>query len=151
MLLDLDDTLYPQASWLQGAWDRVCQAAGAYGVPSDVLRPALLSVAAEGSAKGNIIDRALARIGAHEVPVPPLVAAFRSYHAPSLPLYPGVAESLRALRRQVAVALVTDGDVGIQCSKLRSLGLENAFDVVVLSDRLRRDRRKPHPAPFQAA
>ena len=49
------------------------------------------------------------------------------------------------------MACVTDGDPRIQWAKLRALGLEDAFDAVVISDEMGREFRKPHPAPFRRA
>ena len=57
--LDLDDTLFDQREWLAGAWEAVADAAA--GVDPQVMLAALVDIAAEGSAKGRIIDRALAR------------------------------------------------------------------------------------------
>jgi putative hydrolase of the HAD superfamily len=90
-------------------------------------------------------------VGASHVPVAPLVEAFFSFEAPPLETYPGVRKALTALRRRVPVALVTDGDARGQRSKLRALGLETTFDVVVFSDELGREHRKPSPFPFRAA
>jgi putative hydrolase of the HAD superfamily len=151
ILFDLDDTLYDQQRWLDGAWAAVAEAARPYEVVPDRFLAALHAVAAEGSDRGRIIDRALARIGAHGVPIRPLVLAFGSYDAPPLDCYPGVVDALASLRRRVAVGLVSNGNPRIQHSKLHSLGLAEAFDVVVLSDAMGREYRKPHPAPFTFA
>src|SRR5262249_17986432 len=56
---------------------------------------------------------------------------------------------LAQLREHVAVGIVTDGDVSIQQSKLRALGLYP--DVVVFSDAHGREHRKPDPLPFRHA
>lgn len=151
VLLDLDDTLYAQDEWLSGAWREVAKAAAGLSVDPAALESALVAVCAEGSGRGRIIDRALARIGASGAPVAPLLDAFRSYAPRSLTLYAGAREALSSLRRELPIGLVTDGDVGIQRAKLRALGLSEAFDVVVLSDAIGRQWRKPHPAPFDAA
>lgn len=151
VLFDLDDTLYPQTSWLDGAWERVADAGAAHGLDACRLRAELKFVCAEGSDRGSIIDRALERMEAHDVPIAPLVEAFRSYEATKLLLYPGVREALADLARRVPTALVTDGDQRIQRSKLHALRLHNSFDVVVLSDDFGRSRRKPHPAPLVRA
>lgn len=148
VLLDLDDTLFPQADWLSGAWDAVAKAAGTSGVDTRALRRALDAVASQGSDRGRIIDRALAMVGAKCVDVSPLVDAFRGFEAPVLHAYAGVREALRFLGSRVPVGLVTDGDPGVQRSKLRALSMQNVFDAVVFSDELGRDRRKPHPAPL---
>lgn len=150
VLFDLDDTLFPQASWLAGAWDAVSMAAEPFGVDPPQLRAHLGAIAAEGSARGRIIDRALVAVGADHVPVPPLLAAFRAHRPSVLPPYPGVAAALARLRSVVPIGLVTDGDVDGQMAKLAALGLFDTFDAVVLSDTFGREFRKPNPRPFQA-
>jgi len=149
--VDLDDTLYPQAAFLDGAWEAVADAGCDAGIDRGRLLAALLAECARGSDRGSIIDRAVAHVGAPAVSVPPLVAAFRTYAPPTLPPYPGALEALARLRALVPVACVTDGDPTIQRAKLGALGLERGFDAVVVSDELGRDRRKPHPAPFLRA
>jgi putative hydrolase of the HAD superfamily len=150
VLFDLDDTLFDQRAWLTGAWLAVAEAGERLGLDAARLHAALVEVAAEGSAKGGIIDRALTRVGA-TLDVGPLVAAFKAHRPPRLSPYPDADAALARLGRRVALGLVTDGDPGIQRSKLRALGIAGRFDAVVLSDELGRDRRKPHPAPFLAA
>jgi putative hydrolase of the HAD superfamily len=150
VVVDLDDTLYAQQSWLRGAWAAVARA-GPACLPATVIEEALLAVAAEGSDRGHIIDRALDRLGIEDVDVGALVEVFRA-HAPSrLVPFPGVTDGLASLRTRVPVGLVTDGDPHIQRAKLRALGLAEAFDTVVFSDELGRVQRKPHRAPFVAA
>ena len=151
VLFDLDDTLFDQRVWLDGAWRSVAAAAQSrHGVDAARLLDALMSVAAEGSDRGHIIDRALARIGRTDVAVAPLVDVFRAYRPSRLSPFPGVAAALSRLWARVPLALVTDGDPGIQRAKLAALGLGHAFAAVVFSDELDGGRaaRKPNPAPF---
>jgi putative hydrolase of the HAD superfamily len=152
-LFDLDDTLFLQEHWLDGAWWAVADAASDAGVDRKAFHHALVTVAAEGSGRGRVIDRALAAVTADAVRTDPLVAAFRAYRAPRLPCLPRVKEALLALRSRIPIGLVTDGDLGVQHGKLASLGLMGAFDVIIYSDRLGRDRkyRKPSTVPFLAA
>lgn len=151
VLFDLDDTLFPQSAWLDGAWTAVARAGAEHGVDHRRLRHALVEIASEGTARGRIIDRALAAIGAADVPIDPLISAFRSHRPTTLPCYAGAAEALAELRDGVPLGLVTDGDVDIQRAKLHALGLDGAFDAIVLSDALGRELRKPHGAPFLRA
>lgn len=154
VLCDLDDTLFPQAYWLDGAWCAVAAAAADRGVEHAPFLKALQDAAAEGSARGGIIDRALAATGTREYAgelVGELVAVFKAYRAPRLEPYPGAVEALKALRERVPLAVITDGDPGVQEGKLSSLGLLEAVDCVVISDRFGREFRKPHPRPFQHA
>lgn len=156
VLCDLDDTLFPQADWLNGAWSAVADAAAAAGggIERAPFLRALRDAAAAGSARGGIIDRALAAAGVRlptEDLVGELVAVFRAYRAPSLEPYPGAVQALAALRERVPIAVITDGDPQVQEGKLASLGLLGAVDCVVVSDRFGREFRKPHPKPFHFA
>ena len=153
LVFDVDDTLYLQADWLAGAWTAVSAVAAAeYGVDAAALEAALLRVAAEGSDRGGIIDRGLAEVGASEVPVRPLVDVFLAHAPTELPLLPGVAEMLAELRAAgIGTALVTDGALSTQNSKLAALDLPGRVDHVVLSDELGRQFRKPHPRPVLEA
>jgi putative hydrolase of the HAD superfamily len=150
VLFDLDDTLYPQSSWLDGAWGAVALAAPE-SVNRAVLHNALRAIAAEGTDRGHIIDRALLVAGAPDIDPTPLVTAFRAHAPARMETYPGTTEVLRGLREHVPVGLVSDGDVRCQAAKLRALDLTDAFDVIVWSDALGREFRKPHPAPFRTA
>ncbi len=152
VLFDLDDTLYEQRAWLAGAWSAVAAAAAEHGVQREPFERALVAIAAEGSDRGRIVDRALERVGAPgDVPLAALLAAFRGAEPARIEPFPGVRDALARLREAVPIGLVSDGDVAIQRAKLRRLELEDAFDVVVWSDEFGRERRKPHPAPFRAA
>jgi putative hydrolase of the HAD superfamily len=151
VLFDLDDTLFEQASWLAGAWVDVATAAQRDGVDRARFLGALHRVCNEGSDRGEIIDRALTLVGRSDVAVAPLLTAFRGHTRARLAPFPGVIEALDSLRGRVALGLVTDGDPVIQRAKLRALGLESAFEVVVLGDELGREHRKPSPVGLLAA
>jgi putative hydrolase of the HAD superfamily len=148
---DLDDTLYAQSDWLQGAWAAVAARAAPDGVDEQAMRRALGEITSEGSDQGRIIDRALDRVGAPHVPVEPLVETFRRYDAHVLEPFPGVRAGLTRLAAHVPLGLVSDGDPMIQRSKLQALGLVDAFHVIVWSDEHGRRHRKPDPLPFRRA
>ena len=149
-VFDLDDTLFLQAGWLHGAWIAVAEYARSVGADGDRLHAALLEVAAEGTAAGGVIDRAVEIADQEDLSVDDLVAVFRSHRPARLDPLPGVVEGLAELRGHCLLGLVSDGDVAIQNNKFEALGLVEAFDAVVWSDSLGRERRKPHRAPFEA-
>lgn len=151
VLVDLDDTLYPQAEFLDAAWRAVAKRGIEFGLDQAALLTELRRVAAAGSDRGGIIDRALASIGASELPVAAFLTAFRHACPARLTPYPGVREALAELRHRAPVALITDGEVPGQQRKLAALGLTDVFTLVVFSDQWGRTFRKPHPRPFQAA
>jgi HAD superfamily hydrolase (TIGR01549 family) len=151
--IDLDDTLYAQSGYLDGAWRAVSAAAGRHGLAAGPLLAALTAVAAQGSDTGRVIDRALERCGVAVTAdvMADLVAAFRGYRPDRLSPYRGARAALRRVRDELPVACITDGDPAIQRAKLAALALDQAFDAIVISDEIGRAFRKPHPAPFLAA
>lgn len=151
VLVDLDDTLYPQQAWLDGAWRSVAAAAAEFDVPPLLLEHELRRVAAEGSDRGRIIDRALEAIDRADVDVAPLVEAFLAHRPDRLSPYPGAAEALKELADTRQVAIVTDGLGPIQRHKIEVLGLEPFIHHVVVSDDMGREHRKPSPASLQRA
>jgi putative hydrolase of the HAD superfamily len=151
VLFDLDDTLYPQASWLEGAWHAVALRAAADGVDPTALEAELHAIAARGSDQGRIIDQALASLGAERVDVAPLLRAFRGHQPTRLEPYPGVDDALGRLGARVPLGIVSDGDPEIQRAKLDAVGLGARFAVVVLSDEHGREHRKPAALPFERA
>jgi FMN phosphatase YigB (HAD superfamily) len=156
VVVDLDDTLYPQAAYLAGAAADVGAAAGGLGLDGEGVRAALAAVLAAGSDSGGTIDRALLALGVPEADVPrllpPLVAAFTRHSPRRLPCYPGVRSALRALTAAAPLACLTDGNPLIQEAKLAATGLDALLPVVVVTDRLGgRAFRKPHPAGLLGA
>lgn len=151
VVVDLDDTLYPQAAYLAGAAAAVGEAATAAGLDGDRVHAALVRELAAGSDAGGTIDRALLAAGvpAAGLPdlVPPLVAAFTRHQPDSLPTYPGVPEALVALAAAAPLACLTDGNPVIQAAKLAATGLGSLLPVVLVTDTLGgRAARKPAPA-----
>lgn len=145
---DLDDTLYAQSSWLEGAWQDVAQAAqAAFDIPAEESFPRLMAVSAEGSARGGIIDSAFPDLDPDQLTV--LVSAFHQYRASELEPYAGAVAVLRRLRsRGVSTALITDGAPAGQHNKIDALGIRSLFDVITVSDEYGRAYRKPHELPF---
>jgi putative hydrolase of the HAD superfamily len=155
VVVDLDDTLYPQADYLASAAAAVGVAAGHAGLDGAAVRAALRHELAAGSDAGGTIDRALLAVGVPAAAlsglVPPLVAAFTQHTPPRLAPYPGAADALRALAAAAPLACLTDGNPAIQAAKVSATGLGPLLPVVVVTDALGgRAVRKPHPAGLLA-
>jgi putative hydrolase of the HAD superfamily len=155
VVVDLDDTLYPQAEYLASAATAVGTAAELAGLDGAAVNAALRRELAAGSDRGGTIDRALLAVGvpAAELPgyVPALVATFTGHTPPRLEPYPRVEEALRALAAAAPLACLTDGNPVIQTAKLTASGLAPLLPVVVITDALGgRGARKPHPAGLLA-
>lgn len=155
VVVDLDDTLYPQAEYLAGAAAAVGAAATAAGLDGARVHAALLRELAAGSDAGGTIDRALlaSDVAAAELPrlVPPLVEAFTCHQPVLLPTYPGVRAALAELGAAAPLACLTDGNPVIQQAKLAATGLGSLLPVVLVTDTLGgRAARKPHPVGLLA-
>ncbi|MFI1989124.1 HAD family hydrolase [Actinoplanes sp. NPDC020271] len=156
VVLDLDDTLYPQAAYLYGAARAVGRAGATAGLDPIRLGRAVRRELLAGSDRGGTIDRALAAYGigpdrATDL-VPTLVAAFTTYRPRRLPRYLGVSEALAQLGSRYPLACLTDGNPVIQRAKLAATGLSEAFTTIVITDELGgRATRKPHPSGLQRA
>ena len=155
VVVDLDDTLYPQAEYLASAAAAVGTAAELAGLDGAAVHAALQRELAAGSDAGGTIDRALLAVGVPvaELPgyVPGLVAAFTEHTPRRLTPYPGVEDALRALAAAAPLGCLTDGNPLIQAAKLTATGLAPLLPVVVITDALGgRGVRKPHPAGLLA-
>jgi putative hydrolase of the HAD superfamily len=151
ILLDLDDTLYEEASYMRSGFAvvaaRIADMAGY--APAAVLEVLLETERRDG--RGHVFDTALAAFGMAAEPalVQDLVSLYRS-HPPRIALYPGARELLARLSREGRrTAIVTDGLPLMQRRKVEALDLERAVDAVVYSWEL--DAPKPDPAGFLAA
>jgi FMN phosphatase YigB (HAD superfamily) len=156
VVVDLDDTLYPQAEHLAGAARAVGAAAAAAGLDGARVEAALAAELAAGSDAGGTIDRALLAVGvpAGRVPalVPDLVAAFLAFAPARLRPFPGVPDALADLAAVAPLACVTDGAPAGQRAKLAATGLGPLLPVLVITDELGgRAARKPRPDGLLAA
>lgn len=151
VLIDLDDTLYPQSRFLEGAADAVARRASELGLDRERFATIFQSVLARGSDTGHTIETALVEIGCAGDEVlrltAPLVSAFLHYRPLSLECYPGVPESLAKLAEYTTLVCLTDGQPDLQRAKFNSLGVDTYFRALVITDELGgRSLRKPATA-----
>lgn len=147
MVFDLDDTLYPERSfvlsgfrassdWLEarhsvsGFYD---QAAGLF----------------EEGLRGTIFNEALARVGlaAEDAMVKSLIEVYRG-HAPRIALHEDAVWALDHFGAKLALGLLTDGYAATQRNKVAALDIAGRFQTIVYTDDLGRERWKPSPAPY---
>jgi len=145
ILLDLDDTLYDEASYMRSGFAAVAaRIAGMSGyAPGSVLEVLLDIERRDG--RGHVFDTALAAFGMAADPglIQDLVTLYRS-HRPRIALHPGVRDLLARLRqRGRRTAIVTDGPPIMQRRKTEALDLERAVDAVVYTW----DLKAPKPDP----
>ena len=150
LILDLDDTLYPEADFV-GSGHRAAALAVWRDHRIDV-EPELRRRFAAGQ-RGDTLTAALQAL---EVPFSPgyvervLVPAYRE-HTPQISPYLDARPVLTELRaRGHALALLSDGWAAVQRRKLAALGLADLFAAVMFTDELGRDAWKPSTRGFEA-
>jgi len=148
VVLDVDDTLYPEHDYvLSGfaavdAWLRAECGVRGFG---DVARAKF-----DQGVRGKIFDEALKELG---VPadgdlISRLVGVYRD-HTPVLRLAEDAEEVLPWLATRFKLAALTDGYAAVQRKKLAALGLSRWIEFFVVTDELGREFWKPHPAGFE--
>lgn len=145
VLFDLDYTLYDQRPFLEGALRDVARAhAAATGQPAATLEEGLVALWRRlGTRHPGLFDAWGQELGV-AMDVPGCVRTFHAHRPARLQFYPGVAESLGALRGQgLKLGIVTDGDVTMQRTKVETLGVGALVDVVVFTKAI----GAPKPSP----
>ncbi len=151
VVFDLDDTLYPERDYVLSGFRAVADwAERQLGIAASLAFDELCRLLDAG-VTGHTFDRWLET---HDLPagglVPAMVAVYRG-HVPRILPYPEVPGVLDHLRGRYRLALLSDGDGGVQRRKLAALGIRDRFDAVVFSDDEGRAAWKPSPRPFEVS
>lgn len=149
IVLDLDDTLYPERDYVRSGFDAVGSHAAEHLGLSDLGRFCWERFLA--GERGHLFDSVLTvlRGSAHRDTVDQLVHVYRT-HRPQIRLYPDAERLLkRAALQGVPLGLITDGPATSQRAKLEALYLTNYLKCTVLTDELGAGKEKPHPASFE--
>jgi putative hydrolase of the HAD superfamily len=125
IVFDLDDTLYPEYSYVLSGFGAVAAWADAnLGIAADQGFVELRSLFEKG-VRGNTFDLWLEGHGlASESSVTKMTRVYRE-HRPGIEPYPGTVELLKQLRPDYLLGLLTDGYVAAQRKKLAALGLQS--------------------------
>jgi phosphoglycolate phosphatase len=148
VLLDLDGTLVDSAEDLRDALNELLAGEGLRPVTGEEVRAMI------GDGVLKLVERGLARTGGDPARAGALVPAFLAAYEPraarKTTLYPGVLDTLGALRAAgLRFAVVTNKPAAATRQILGALGLADLIEAVVGGDTL--PERKPHPAPVTAA
>ncbi|GDY08738.1 haloacid dehalogenase [Planctomycetia bacterium] len=149
VLLDLDDTLYPEREFARGGF-RAAAAVLAERLQrsSDELFE-LLWLSFERGVRGSIFDTVLAELNVprDDVLIAELVRAYRS-HEPQLSLFEDADRLFEVLWPRYGLGLLTDGPADVQRRKVKALGLQSRVEAIVYSDDFGREHWKPSPIPY---
>ncbi len=152
VVFDLDDTLYPEMSFVQSGFRVVAgYLCPRFGFDQDMVYEQLLNILNE-QGRGRIFDRLLSELGIYdEDRVRLLVYLYRS-HKPKITLFPETLPVLRALKQKgLLLGLITDGMASVQRNKIAALRLDAELDMAICSDEIGRDCWKPSVIPFKLA
>lgn len=127
VIFDLDDTLYPERSYVYSGFAAV--AAALPELPD--VRERLIAAFEAGEPAFDAVLGELPPARRAE-----MIALYRT-HQPQIELYPGVRRMLVDLRaRGMRIGVITDGRPVGQRQKLQALGLEALVDEIIVTDEL---------------
>lgn len=141
VIFDLDDTLYGEKQYVLSGYKEIARF---LNEPN-----ALEELWSFFKAGLPAIDEYLKKHGKPQLKEKCL-EIYRS-HYPDIRLYEGAAELLKSLKQEnKKLGIITDGRVEGQKNKIAALGLEKAFDDIIITDELGGVRfRKPNDAAFR--
>ncbi|HJV35987.1 HAD family hydrolase [Geomonas sp.] len=148
VVFDLDDTLYPERQFVLSGF------AAVDGWLSDHHgRTAFYQTAARlfaSGRRGDIFDLALEQLGVEREKglVQELVRVYRE-HRPALEPFQDALAVLQRLRGAKKLAVITDGYLAVQRSKMAALGIAHYFDAICYSDEGGRECWKPSAVPYR--
>lgn len=149
IIFDLDDTLYPEHTFVESGFLKVSQyAARYYGVDQNKFFELLLKILKK-KGRGHVFDDALRFNNAYEEQrVEKLLKVYRT-HKPNINLYAGVGTLLKSLKKRYKLTLLTDGMGAVQRNKVKALNIERFFDLLLYSDDYGIEKAKPNTFVFQ--
>ena len=148
IVFDLDDTLYPEQTYVLSGFRAVATWAEEHlGISRHQSFAELRRLFDEG-VRGDTFNRWLESHGLKPDDwVSQMVQVYRE-HNPHITPYLEVPGLLQRLRLRYRLGLVSDGYVEVQKRKLAALGLTPCFDVLVFSDEWGQEAWKPNSWPF---
>ncbi len=150
VFFDLDDTLYPRRRFVLSGFAAVARHLDRqYRSGAPAVYRVLVDAYRRGST-GRELQACLSHFDLPEALLPGLVAIMRS-HRPSLRLPAPSRRTLRVLRAEWRIGIVTNGLPATQANKIRALGLLPFVDDVVYATEHGTKQGKPDTAPFVAA
>ncbi len=147
VLLDLDETLYPERRFALSGFSAVARAiADDAGVSAESVFRRLVGALRRGE-RVTAFQQLCSSLRWPEARVARLVDIYRR-HDPNLRLPGASLRMLSALRRDWRLAIVTNGPPSIQAAKVEALGVTDLVDSVIYAYQSGSGRGKPEPEPF---
>lgn len=149
LLIDLDDTLYDERSYVLSGFRAVAAELTRRQPHLDAEALAAgMEAELDARGRGRIFDVVLERAGLGADVIGDMIRVYRE-HRPVISLWPGVADTLRLLAKTHRLAIVTDGLAMMQARKVEALGVADLVDEVLLC--WEHEAPKPDPACYLEA
>jgi putative hydrolase of the HAD superfamily len=152
VLFDLDNTLYPEFSFVLSGMRAVAGHLGErFGLlPAEIEQCLMESVNSKG--RGSTFDLLLTKLGLSDrISVPALVYLYRTHRPQIFPFADAVNLLEELKKRHVKIGVITDGLSSVQLRKITSLGIEQYFDAIICTGDLGEKYSKPSRVPFALA
>jgi len=146
---DLDDTLYPEITYVHSGFRAVAEwLDAAAGCPADVSFR-IMTDSLEANGRGAQFDDVLQHWGlCTRQRVQEALSVYRAHH-PDISLPESSQQVLRELGATRALYLVTDGNHRVQARKVDALGVAPYFEHCYLTNRYGRSSAKPSTRTFE--
>ena len=152
VIFDLDDTLISEVAYAESGYRTVASVINKkYGLDKDAVQIFEELLDLFNTDHKNVFNRFLKDNGLSDDrdSVMELVEAYRE-HLPEIDYFDDVRPALEGLKnKKIITGILSDGYSVTQRQKVRALGAENDFDIIILTDDLGRDAWKPSPRGFQ--
>jgi len=148
IIFDLDDTLYKEREFVEGGFKDVAKyMEERFNIKKADFYKLLLKVL-EKQGRGHVFDSCLKEHNLYSKKIVDKLVKIYRFHKPNIKLYPSVKTLLLHLRKSYKLALITDGLKYVQQSKVKALGLEKLFDLIIYTDAFDKKKSKPNPYSF---
>lgn len=142
IVFDLDDTLYPEITYVHSGFKAVAKfLAGEYRLSSSkIYKEFILVLEKEG--RGKVFDVVLRNNAIYsKTLVRKCLSVYRN-HYPEIHLFPGVKKMLKSLK-SYRLFIVTDGNKLVQAKKIQALGLDDLVEHAYITYRYGIKNMKP--------
>ena len=151
VIFDLDNVLFNEQDYIKAAYRNIAAfLSKCHRLQEEQVYQKLLNdLQKKTSLYSRLFNDLLADLGLDQALLAEILKIYANVTV-DLKLYPGAEHLLETLRKQgTRLGLVTNGNVETQRNKVRLLGIEKYFDVVVYARELGKEHEKPNPEVYR--
>ena len=147
VIFDMDDTLFPESDYVKSGLKTISEfLISEYKIQDFYSHSYALY---KKGVRGEIFNLTLNQmdITYDDTFILKLVEMYRN-HLPQIKLFEDAKWVLTYLKTRKKTGLLTDGYANSQMNKVKALDIQDAFDFIVYTDLLGKDKWKPHKLPY---